>query len=97
MMESISEQKNKLAGLTISIDKKLQKLMVTLFSKQMGSWRKELGREISQILESEEHPPLLKATLLFYFFNSFDISREVTPMLQFHPTYKYIAEKRGYN
>ena len=81
----------------ISADKKLQKLMVTLFSKQMGSWKRELGREINLALESEEHSPLLKATLLFYFFRSFDISKEVTPMLHFHPTYETIAKKKGYD
>ena len=81
----------------VSTDKKLQKMMVTLFSKQMGSWRKELGREINLVLESEQYPPLLKATLLYYFFNSFDISQEVIPMLHFHPTYQGIAKKRGFD
>ena len=95
--KSISEQKDKLAGLAVSTDKKLQKLMVTLFSKQMGSWKKELGGEINRVLESGQHPSLLKATLLFHFFRSFDVSEEVTPMLHFHPTYQAIAEKRGYD
>ena len=75
MAKIISEQEDKLTGLVVSTDKKLQKLMATIFSKQMGSWRQELGRGINQVLESEEHRPLLKATLLFYFFNSFDISK----------------------
>ena len=97
MTKSISEQKDKLAGLAVSTDKKLQKLMVTLFSKQMGSWKKELGGEINRVLESGQHPSLLKATLLFHFFRSFDISEEVAPMLHFHPTYEAIAEKRGYD
>ena len=70
----MSEQKDELAGLAVSTDKKLQKLMVTLFIKQMGSWKKELGREINLLLDSEQYPSLLKATLLFYFFSSFDIS-----------------------
>ena len=75
MAKSVSEQKGKLAELTVSTDKKLQKLMVNIFSKQMGSWRKELGSEINLVLESDEHSPLLKATLLFYFLASFDISQ----------------------
>ena len=50
MAKIISEQKDKLAGLVVSTDKKLQKLMVTLFSKQMGSWKKELGREVNRVL-----------------------------------------------
>ena len=75
MAKSVSEQKGKLAGLAVSTDKKLQKLMVNIFSKQMGSWRKELGREVNLVLESEEHSPLLKATLLFYSLSSFDISQ----------------------
>ena len=50
MTKSISEQKDKLAGMVVSTDKKLQKLMVTLFSKQMGSWKKELGGEINRVL-----------------------------------------------
>ena len=91
------EQKDKLVGLAVSTDKILQKLMVTLFSKQIGSWKKELGREINLLLESEHYPTLLKSTLLYYFFSSFDISKEVTPMLQFHPTYEGIAKKRGYD
>ena len=82
-----------MAGLAVSADKKLQKLMVALFNKQMGSWRQELGREINLVLESNEHSPLLKSTLLSYFFRSFDISKEVTPMLHFIPTYKGIAKK----
>ena len=49
----MSEQKDELAGLAVSTDKKLQKLMVTLFIKQMGSWKKELGREINLLLDSE--------------------------------------------
>ena len=32
-----------LEGLTVSTDKKLQKLMVILFQMEMGSWRRELG------------------------------------------------------
>ena len=52
MIKSIAEQKDKMTGLEISTDKKLQKLMLTLFSKQMGCWRSELGREINLILES---------------------------------------------
>ena len=75
MAKSISEQKNKLVGLANSTDKKLQKLMVTLFSKQMGSWNKELGEEINKVMESGEHPLLLKSTLLYYFFSSFNISK----------------------
>ena len=64
-----------MTGLAVSTDKKLQKLMMTLFSKQMGSWKKEIGREINLVLKSEQYPSLLKATLLFYFFKSFDISK----------------------
>ena len=97
MAKIISEQKDKLAGLVVSTDKKLQKLMVTLFSKQMGSWKKELGRELNLALESGEYSPLLKSTLLYYFFKSFDISREVAPMIHFRPTYEAIAKRRGYD
>ena len=50
LTKSISEQKGKLVGLVVSTDKKIQKLMVTLFGKQMGSWKKELGREINLVL-----------------------------------------------
>ena len=39
MATSILEKKDKLAELAISTDKKLQKMMVILFNKQMGSWR----------------------------------------------------------
>ena len=52
MIKSIAEQKDKLTGLEISTDKKLQKLMLTLFSKQMGSWKQELGKEINLVMES---------------------------------------------
>ena len=40
---------------------------------------------------------LLKATLLYYFFKKFDISKELTDMMQFYPTYKDLAEKLGYD
>ena len=53
MTKNLSDQEDQLDGLVVSTDKKLQKMMVTLFRKQMGSWKKELGREINQILESE--------------------------------------------
>ena len=53
----------------------MQKLMVTLFRKQLGSWKRELGEEINLVLKSGEHPPLLKSTLLYHFFRSFDISK----------------------
>ena len=50
LTQSIAEHREELEGLTVSTDKKLQKLMVTLFSKQMGSWKKELGREVNRVL-----------------------------------------------
>ena len=50
-------------------------LMVTLFRKQMGSWKRELGEDINLVLKSGEYPPLLKATLLSYFYQSFDFSK----------------------
>ena len=75
LKRSIAEQREGLEGLTVSTNKKLQKLMVTLFRKQMGSWGRELGREIDQVLKSGEYPPLLKSTLLYHFFQSFDISK----------------------
>ena len=43
LTQSITEQMGGLEGLTVSTDKKLQKLMATLFRKQLGSWRRELG------------------------------------------------------
>ena len=61
--------------MVVSTGKEVQKLMVILFNKQMGSWKQELGREINLVLESGQHSPLLKATLLFNFFRSFDISK----------------------
>ena len=97
MQKCISEHTEKLTGLVVSTDKKLQKLMLTLFRKQMGSWKQELGREINQVLESGQYPPLMKATLLYYFFKSFDISKEVPDMLHFYPSYQTIAEKLGYD
>ena len=69
------QQNDKLDDLDVSIDNKLQKFMVTLFTKQMGNWKQELGRDVNMIQESEDYPPLLKATLLYYFFKSFDISK----------------------
>ena len=70
--------------------------MLALFSKQMGSWKEELGKEINLVLESEQYPPLLKSTLLFYFLNSLNISKEVIQMVHFEPTYRVIAEQLGF-
>lgn len=53
MTKSIAERREELKGLTVSTEKKLQKLMVTLFRKQMGSWKQELGRDINYLLESK--------------------------------------------
>ena len=75
MGQCMLEQKDEHKDLVVSTDKKLQKLMVTLFNKQMGSWKNELGKEINQVLESEQYPSLLKSTLLYYFYKSFDISQ----------------------
>lgn len=75
MAKCIFQQEDKLDDLDVSIDNKLQKFMVTLFTKQMGNWKQELGRDVSMMQESGEYPPLLKATLLYYFFKSFDISK----------------------
>ena len=95
LTQSIAEQMGKFEELMVSTDKKLQKLMVTLFRMQMGSWKRELGREIDQVLKSGEYPPLLKATLLYYFFKNFDFSKEITPMLHFYPNYKEAFDKLG--
>ena len=75
MGQCMLEQKDKQKALVVSTDQKLQKLMVTLFNKQMGSWKDELGKEINHVLESGQYPPLLKSTLLYYFYKSFDISQ----------------------
>ena len=75
MAKSIAEINGKLEGLTVSTDKKLQKLMAIIFRMQLGTWKKELGKEIDQVQKSEEYPPLLKSTLLYYFYKSFDISK----------------------
>ena len=49
--------------------------MVILFHMKLGSWKSELGKEIDLVQKSEEHPPLLKSTLLYYFYKGFDISK----------------------
>ena len=75
MAKSIAEIRGQQEELTVSTDKKLQKLMVTLFRMQMGSWKRELGKEIDLVQKSGEYPPLLKSTLLYYFYKNFDISK----------------------
>ena len=50
LAKSISEQKDKLAGLAVSADKKLQKLMVALFNKQFTSSSLSLhGTQLSDV------------------------------------------------
>jgi hypothetical protein len=34
--------------------------------------------------------------LLYFFFNKFKLSKEVPEMAHFYPTYRNIAEKKGY-
>lgn len=83
-------QKDFPASIVVSTDQQLQGMMLTLFNKQMGSWESELGKQIDSVLQSN-CSELLKATLLAFFFGSFDISKEVHRMLQFHPDYWEIA------
>ena len=52
MTKSIAEQRGQLGGLTVSTEKKFQKLMLNLFRKKMGSWNQELGKEIDLVLKS---------------------------------------------
>ena len=77
LMNNISNRKENFSSLTVSTDQNLQKFMDIIFCKEMGSWKAELGKEINIILESES-PELLKSTLLFYFFKSFDISKQAS-------------------
>lgn len=70
-------------------------MMLILFNKQMGSWESELGKQIDSVMRSN-CSELLKATLLNFFFRSFDISKEIHHMLQFTPEYLKIAEQTKY-
>lgn len=89
-MRVLKAQKTILPTLAVSIDKKTEGIMIPVFEMEMGSWYKELGEDINSTLESGEYSPLLKATLLYFFFNKFDLSAEITSMFQFFPTFKDI-------
>ena len=44
LTKSISDRKDNPAKLTVSLEKRLQKFMLTVFLQQMGSWKSEIGR-----------------------------------------------------
>ena len=50
MAKSILDQQEKLTELGVSTDTKIQKLMMTLFNKQVGGWKQEIGREINLVI-----------------------------------------------
>jgi hypothetical protein len=85
-----SQEKNLHETRAVSTDQELQGIMLALFLKQMGSWESELGKQIDSVLQSS-CSELLKATLLSFFFRSFNISKEVQNMIGWAPEYLKMA------
>jgi hypothetical protein len=52
----------------------------------MGNWYKRLGTKIDSVLK-RDCSIFLKATLLYFFFRHFDISKEALRMQQFFGKY----------
>ncbi len=70
--------------------------MVPIFNQQMGHWYEILGTQIDSVLK-KNCSIYLKATLLYFFFRHFDISKEALKMQQFYQTYEEIAQIKKYN
>jgi hypothetical protein len=57
-----------------------------------------LGTQIDATLKKEKDCSIfLKATLLYFFFRHFDISKEALKMQQFYQKYYKIATSKKYN
>ncbi len=70
--------------------------MVHIFNLQMGHWYDILGTQIDSVLK-KDCSIYLKATLLYFFFRNFDISKEALKMQQFYKKYSEIAKSKKYN
>jgi hypothetical protein len=62
----------------------------------MGHWYDKLGTQIYSTLK-KYCSKYLKATLLYFFFRHFDISKEALKMQQFYKKYSEIAKSKKYN
>ena len=71
--------------------------MLPVFNKEMGHWHEKLGKEIDSVLQNTGCPQLLKAVLLYFFFRSFDVSKEALEMRAFLSTYIKLALDRNYS
>ena len=77
--------------LSVSINKEYQLLMLPIFNKEMGHWHGQLGKEIDSVIQNVGCSKLLKAVLLYFFFRSFDVSKEAIAMRAFYPTYQKLG------
>jgi hypothetical protein len=80
----------------VSTNEEYQLLMVPIFNQQMGHWYEILGTQIESVLK-KDCSIYLKATLLYFFFRHFDISKEALKMQQFYEKYSEIAKSKKYD
>ncbi len=80
----------------MSTNQEYQLLMVPIFNQQMGHCYEILGTQIDSVLK-KDCSIYLKATLLYFFFRHFDISKEALKMQKFYQKYSEIAKSKKYN
>ena len=66
---------------TVSTNEKMQDLIMPIFSKRMGKWGRDLGQMINTVVEKKDHSDLFKATVMYYFYKDFDLSKEYFKIL----------------
>ena len=71
--------------------------MLPVFNKEVGHWHEKLGKEIDSVLQNTDCSRLLKAVLLYFFFRSFDVSKEALAMRAFQSTYQKLARDKKYS
>ena len=59
----------------LSIDKKMEDLIMMIFSKQMGKWDMELGEMINKVVDNKEHSDVFKTTTMYFFLKDFKLSK----------------------
>lgn len=67
----------------LSVDQKMEDLIMIIFAKRMGKWDKELGSMINTVVEKKEHSDIFKTTVMYYFYRDFDVSKEYFRIVTF--------------
>ena len=83
VIESMVEKGSLKVYPNLSIDKKMEDLIMMIFSKRMGKWDRELGEMLSKVTEDKDHSRIFKGTTMYFFLRDFLIPKEYFRLIAF--------------